>query len=551
MTTIQVTLPDSAFTALRRAPHEFAAELRVAGAMHWYQQGQISMERAAEIAVGARANQEALAAARLWLELSPASSEALQATAVLMVGAGRYDEATELFAQQLKAAADPVDALRQSQRVLMRAPDRDAALELLTRIAAPFRDDPKTAADVLLILAAGAHAAGQWQRALDHAQAAAALRPDDERATLAAAQLLARPGGKDDAAGRAQAADLLEQFVRRNPGAIEARMSHARLLVADGRYAQARAQFAQVIALDDRNLDALYALGVLSLDAPGLRAKAREHFTRFLQLVEQAAPGPFARDPDPARINLARIAEEERKYAEALALLDRIEGGEHYLAARQRRALLLGKLKRFDEGRRLLVETVTDSSAERRQLLQTEAHLLRDAGRYREALGLLEGGLRQAPEDTGLLYDAALAAERLDRYELMETYLRRAMQLRPDEAHAFNALGYSLADRNLRLQEAHALIARALELAPDDAYILDSMGWVHFRMGDLAKARSYLDRAWSLRPHAEIGAHLGETLWALGEREAAHAIWREAKRLDPDNETLQSTLRRLKVRLAP
>lgn len=506
--------------------------------------------RATEIAVGARATAEAMTAATLWRELAPTSSEALQTTAVLLVSAARYDEATALFQQQIRQAADPLEELQRTQRILARAPDRAAALDLLTRVATPYRDDPKIGADVRLVLAGGAHAAGQSQRAVAEARAALAQRPDFERAALIAAQLMARPDGNDDPKGRAQATELLAGFVERNPKAQDARLTYARLLVADGKYEAARGQFAQTLAQDEANLDALYALGVLSLDRPALRADARRFFERYVKLVEDApATAAAPRDPDPAFLNLARLAEEERKYAEALGWLDRIDGGEQYLAARQRKALVLGKMKRVDDGRRLLADTPTDSDAERQQLLLTEGQLLREAGRHKEALGLLEGALKTSPDDTALLYDAALIAEKLDRTELMETYLRRAMKLKPDEAHAFNALGYSLADRNQRLQEAYELIAHALKLSPDDAFIQDSMGWVYFRMGNLAKAREYLEKAWTARPHAEVGAHYGEALWVLGERDKARATWREAQAIEPDNETLQSTLKRLQVRL--
>jgi len=131
----------------------------------------------------------------------------------------------------------------------------------------------------------------------------------------------------------------------------------------------------------------------------------------------------------------------------------------------------------------------------------------------------------------------------------METHLRRMMQLKPDDAHAFNALGYTFADRSTRLQEAQELLAQALKLSPNDAYIQDSMGWAYYRLGDLPKAREYLERAWQSRPEAEVGAHLGEVLWQMGERDAARRIWRESTATEPDNESLRATLVRLKVRL--
>ena len=502
--------------------------------------------RATEVALGARASNEAIAAARLWRELAPTSTEALQTHAVLLIAAGRNDEAATVFEQQIKASATPLAELQQTQRILARAPDRQAALVLLTRLAAPYRDDPVIGPDVMLATAAGAHAAGQSERAIAEARAALKARPGFERAALIAAQLIAAGG---NAAGRAEALDLLAGFLRDHPQARDARLAYARLLLADNKGEQARQQFATVIEQDPDNLDALFAAGVLSMDHPARRADARRHLERYAALAEATEGKPDARDPDAAYLNLARLAEDERKYDEALRWLDRVDSPDQLLMARQRKALVLGKLKRVDEGRRLLSEISAGSNAEREQLLQTEAQLLREAGRNKEALALLQEALMNTPDSSALLYDAALIAEKLKQFDLMEGYLRRTIQLKPDEPHAYNALGYSLAERNVRLKEAETLIAQALKLAPEDAYILDSMGWVHFRMGNLAKARSYLERAWALRPHAEVGAHLGETLWLLGERDNARRIWRESQAVEPDNEALVSTLKRLKVRL--
>jgi tetratricopeptide (TPR) repeat protein len=502
--------------------------------------------RATEIALGARASNEAIGAARLWRELAPASTEALQTHAVLLIAAGRNDEAATVFEQQIKASATPLAELQQAQRILARAPDRQAALALLTRLTAPYRADPAIGADVMLVTAAGAHAAGQSDRAIAESRAALKARPDFERAALITAQLLA--SGRNSA-GRAEALDLLAGFVREYPKASEARLAYARLLLSNNQGDQARQQFAAVLAQDPDNLDALFAAGVLSLDHPATRAEARRHLERYAALAEATEGKPDARDPDAAYLNLARLAEEERKYDEALRWLDRIDSPDQVLMARMRKALVLGKLKRVEDGRRLLAEASPANDAEREQLLQTEAQLLREAGRNKEALALLQEALMNTPDSSALLYDAALIAEKLKQYDLMEGYLRRTIQLKPDEPHAYNALGYSLAERNVRLKEAETLIAQALKLAPEDAYILDSMGWVQFRLGNLARARAYLERAWALRPHAEVGAHLGETLWLLGERDTARRIWRESQAVEPDNEALVSTLRRLKVRL--
>ncbi len=503
--------------------------------------------RATEIAVGGRAAPQALEAAQLWRELDPASAEAARAVTALLVANGKYDEAATAFAAQMQAAPDPAAELARIQRSLVRAPDRTAGFALLEKLAQPYRDDPKIGADVRLVLAGGAHAAGLAPRAIELAQSALALRPDFERAALTAAQLMARPEGKDDAAGRARALRLLQDFLARNPQAVDARMGYARMLVADAKYEEARAQFAQVVGADERNLDALYALAVLSLETPALRADARRLFERYLKLIEDS-PG-VERDPAPAYLNLARIAEEEKRYPEALQWLDRIAGGEQYVNARVRRALVLGKMSRVEEGRKVLAETPVASAEERTRIVLAEGQLLREAKRYRDAFDVLAQGLARAPDDTSLLYDAAMAAERLDKLDVMEDYLRRLIKLRPDYAHAYNALGYTFADRNIRLQEARELIEKALELEPEDGYILDSMGWLYFRLGDLARAREYLERAYRLKPEAEIAAHLGEVMWMQGERDAARRLWREYSKKEPDNETLKATLVRLKVRL--
>jgi tetratricopeptide (TPR) repeat protein len=505
--------------------------------------------RATEIAFGSRAGAQALEAAQLWRELAPRSTEAAQMLAAMQIANGRYQDAAPLLTEQLSKADNPIEELARIQRALARGPDRAAGFLLLESLAAPYRDDPTRGAEVRLILAGGAHAAGLAQRAVQEARAALSLQPESERAALLAAQLLARPDGKDSSEGRTQALELLQAFLRRRPDSSEVRLAYARLLIADNKYPAAREQFADLLQRDAANLDALYAMGVLTLDDKPPRTAARGYFERYLKLLETS---PGSRDPDPAYMNLARIAEDERMYDEALKWLERIDDGEQYVPARLRQALVLGKLKRVEEARKLLAETAAQpsrSDEEKTQVVVAEGQLLREARRYRESFEVLSAALTRTPDNTSLLYDTAMAAEKLDRIDVMEMHLRRMMQLKPDDAHAFNALGYTFADRNTRLQEAQDLVAQALKLSPNDAYIQDSMGWVYYRLGNLPKAREYLERAWQSRPEAEVGAHLGEVLWQMGERDAARRIWRESTAAEPDNESLRATLVRLKVSL--
>jgi tetratricopeptide (TPR) repeat protein len=263
-----------------------------------------------------------------------------------------------------------------------------------------------------------------------------------------------------------------------------------------------------------------------------------------------APPGLGQRDPTPAWLNLARIAEDDKQYDKALGWLQKAEGaGTDTFNARVRRAIVLGKMKRVDEGRTVLTTSTATSDDENSQLVLAEGQLLRDAGRYRESFDLLDRAAGERPKDAAVLYDTAMAAEKVDRLDAMERNLRQVIALRPEYAHAYNALGYTLADRNVRLEEARTLIEKARALAPDDAFILDSEGWLYFRLGQLPKARELLDRAWRMKPEADVAAHLGEVLWMLGERDAARKVWRDGREKDPANEGLQATLKRLKVRL--
>jgi tetratricopeptide (TPR) repeat protein len=324
-------------------------------------------------------------------------------------------------------------------------------------------------------------------------------------------------------------------------------MTYGRLLIADNQLLPARAQFDEVIKRTPQSLDALYALGVLSMDRTQTRPEARNYFERYLQALESQPDNQ--RSPDPAYLNLARLSEEDKRYDDAMKWLDRVDDGPQFLNARIRKALLLGKMKRVDDGRRLLAETTPENPEERSQIIVAGGQLLREAKRYKESFDFLSAALARVPEDPGLLYDTAMAAEKVDRIDVMETHLRKLITIRPDDAQAYNALGYTFAERNQRLGEAKELIARALKISPEDAYILDSMGWVHFRLGEMPEARSQLERAFELRPEAEVAAHLGEVLWAMGERERAREVWRVGIKQDEANDTLRETLRRLKVKL--
>jgi tetratricopeptide (TPR) repeat protein len=493
--------------------------------------------RSAEIALAAKQGNEALAAIRLWRELAPDSDEAVQYFLGFSVLGDDLTESEQVFAQRLNGAPPQARGLVmfQMQQYLLRARDKAAAFALMERVLAPYAGMMESH----LVLAQGAFAAENRERALVEAKRALELKPDSELAALTMAQVL----GDADAAGQ-----LFAGFLKKNPDAREVRSAYARLLVELKRYDQARAQFQAMLKAQPDNPSTLYALGIMSLqanDAPGAEAYLRQ-FVDALTKSDEAD-----RDPSKGLMLLSQIAEERGDFDAAIAWLEQVSTEEPrlYMTSRLKRAHLTAKKGDLARARTMLHEIAAVDPAEQAEVLQTEGQLLRDAGQGEQAYRLLADAVQRFPDSPDLLYDFALAAEKLDKPEEMETALRKVMASVPDNHHAYNALGYSLAERNVRLDEAFALIDKALGMAPNDPYIMDSMGWVQFRMGRLKDAEATLRQAYALRSDAEIAVHLGEVLWQAGQRDEAQKLWREARAKDPKNDALRDTLARLNTSL--
>jgi Flp pilus assembly protein TadD len=363
---------------------------------------------------------------------------------------------------------------------------------------------------------------------LTEARSAIALRPDWEAAALYEAQLLQRrsPG---------EAAKRLAAFLQKYPDSRDVRLGYARILVLDKRLPEARAEFEAIAKRFPKDTDAVYAIGLLAFQVKEY-AVAEASMKRLLELGY--------RDANSVRYTLGQIAEEQKDWPRAIEWYKAIQRGEQLLPARMRTASAIAKQGKLDEARAYLRAVNVQDEPQRVQLLVAESQLLREANLHREAFDFLGQALAKAPDQPELLYDHALTAEKLDRFDILESNLKRLIQLKPDHAHAYNALGYSYAERNVRLPEAKQLIEKALEFAPADFFIIDSLGWVLYRMGDLKGAARELRRAWEGRPDGEIGAHLGEVLWMIGERDEARRIWQESLKASPENDTLQKTLKR-------
>ncbi len=315
------------------------------------------------------------------------------------------------------------------------------------------------------------------------------------------------------------------------------------MLAKEGRKSDAKDQFELALKQEPDSPAILFSLGQLAYQTDQ-KELAVDYLDRYVAL-----PDTVQRDNNPAYLFLGQITEELKRYEDAIAYYEKVGQGQQYLDARIRRAISMGHAGQVEKGREVLRTTSVGSARERARLTSAEAEILRVAEMDQEAFDLLSAAVEKEPENPDLLYDHAMAAERVDKIDVLEKSLRKVIELNPESAHAYNALGYTLADRNLRLKEARELIEKSLALAPDDAHILDSMGWVLYRQGDLEGAEKYLRKAYAAAPEAEVSAHLGEVLHVAGKREEARKFWAKAQELDPDNKILKSTLARLNISL--
>lgn len=488
-------------------------------------------QRATEIALYARELDAATSAARIWLDSAPQSDEARRMLASILATRGGQLNEVQIELARILATSEG-KRLEQNllglNRALAPLPDKSLAHEVIVRLTEPYDEHPAAWLARAQATAADSDPIG----ALLAVDQAIVHRPGWEPAIVFKAQLLAQTEQLE------AALDLLSAHLKEHPEHQAARLTHARALVTAGDLSSALVEFRELLKLHPDDADLMYAVALISSEM-GDYDLAAVQFERALEVGHPEA--------DAITFNLGRIYEQRGENGEALDWYYRVGEGPHHVDARIRIAHVLASTGALSAARAHLRETANNAdAADIRRLVLAEALLLREEGMEDEALERVENVLAQNPEDPDLLYEAAMLAEQLERLDWMEQRLRQLIELEPDHAHAYNALGYALADRGVRLDEAEELIAYALELAPQDPFILDSMGWVRFRRNDPEGALPHLEQAYDQRQDAEIAAHLGEVLWALNRHDDANQIWNEALQNAPDNSTLGETVKRLR-----
>ena len=502
-------------------------------------------ERAIEMALTARDANAAMGAAKAWQQAQPQSPDPDRHLLQLAIGLNRLPDSLAVLQRMLARvpAAEKSAAITGLTRFYTRATEKTAAADLVEKALAPELANRATGPAAWAAIGNLRLLANNKAAALAAARKGAALNPASDDVAMLAITLLDPP-----AEGMAE---LLQTYFA-GPATLQVRMGYVRKLIDLQRYDQALEQVQRLTRDKPDFPDAWLVQGSIEFQNQALESAARSLWV-YVALVAPAVAAPLneelaltPRGLVQAYLLLSQIAEKQRDFAQAQSVLERIRSPQDAARVQLRRAMITALAGSLDDALALLDKLPDSDPDEARIKLNAQLQLLREHQREQQAYELLAQERKRNPQDVDLMYEQALSAEKLGRLDEMESLLRAAIKQQPDYHAAYNALGYSLAERNIRLPEARALVSKALEFAPNDPFILDSLAWVEFRSGNLALALRILQEAYRARPDAEIAAHLGEVLWAMNQRDEASAAWRKGLDLNANNETLKSTILRLR-----
>lgn len=500
--------------------------------------------RAVQIALQARSGESALLAARAWAQAMPASKEANRFVLQVLLALNRITDTLEPLKRDI--ALTPVKERRDEIWALPgmfeRVSSRTLAASIVKKALAGFLQDPAFGPTAWAVVGRMVLSTGDKPSALSAATSGLGMDSRAEHPALLALSMMSPE--------LTQAEDLVHKHL---PHARpEFRMAYVKALLNAKRELDAKAQLESIRVQHPDYPDTWLINGALALQEGHLE-EAQAQLQRYLNLTDASAasgsPPEFRRGRTQAFLSLAQIAQQGKNFKQADAWLQRVNDPEDVMRAQIQRAVLMAQQGQLEEALALIHDHPARSAEEARLKQSAEAQLLKEHKQFARARNLLQSSLAQNPDDLDLAYDLAMLHEKLGELDDMERLLRDLMVAKPEDPHAYNALGFSLAERGLRLPEARALITKALTLSANDPFIIDSLAWVEFRSGNLGVALELLQGAFKDKPDAEIAAHLGEVLWALKRQPEAQQIWREGLKINPGNETLVNTLKRLQVSL--
>jgi len=481
--------------------------------------------RAAQLALQSGQMDKAIEALKVWREVEPASPLAMRMYASALLRSGKLAEARQELVGVLKAEQDNAGHIfYQVYQMLAPYPDKEAALGMMLELAQPY---PRVA-EAHWAVAQLAQASGDEKLALDEARLARDLRPEWDMAASLEAYLLQKNAPQ-------QGIEVLSRYLSSYPDAHEIRLQYARALLEQKQYKQARDEFQRLADENPENPETAFAIALISLQMKDFKG-AEDHLKQALDKGKK--------DQDTVRYYLGQLGEAKKSDDEALEHYRQVKGGEYLFAAQIRIAYLLSKRGQLAEALQQLHQLQAADNQQRVQLISVEAQFLREANRLPEAYQVLQNGLVKLPNHPDLLYGAAMLADKLGKPDVFEQLMRKLIQIQPDHAHAYNALGYGLLERNERIPEAMQLVEKALQLSPDDTAIMDSVGWGYYRSGKMDESVKMLRRAFAGNPDPEIAAHLGEVLWVRGDKAEARKIWLDGLKDYPDSAELQAVIKK-------
>jgi tetratricopeptide (TPR) repeat protein len=494
-------------------------------------------ERAVDIALKSRAGDAALQAASAWRQAAPESIGANRKLLQIQVALQRIQDAQPVLRQVVTLTPEVErDALILGMpRLLARSNDKALAAKVLQNALTPWLTEPRSGVAAWVAIGQMQLLAGSPSAALKAAQQGHALSQPRTEPVWLGLELAAQ---SDDALNWLQG--VMPQVS--DPDLL---LSWSKLLIQKGKLDVAEQSLLDRTLTSPTDATPWLLLGAVRLELKNT-AGASEAWQRYLK--ETQGQPKLARQRDQALLGLAQISLDAKQDRLAIQWLQQVSEADHLLRARLMQATVLGRQGEIEKGRALI--TGMRASTQKQELTRTmaEVQYLRQFKQWQAAYDVLSEAAEHFDDDEEVAYELALASEKLGKLKEMESILQGLIEQNPKFYQAYNALGFSWADRSVRLDEAKTLITQALQMAPEDAYITDSLGWVEFRLGHLNEARAILQNAYDSAHDVEIAAHLGEVLWAMNQREEALAIWRQALQQNNENETLVDTLRRLGVK---
>jgi len=482
-------------------------------------------ERATRLTGFTRNGTIALEASKVWNELNKDSIEAQQALSEILIANNKLSEAKPILQKLLLKEKTRTSGFLYLNTLLSHASDKKAVLILVTDLAQPY---PKLAEAHFAV----AHAAwvSKDQKVYEKELTAIyQMKPDWEMPVLFKGQILAKESPE-------KALNFYNDFLNKYPKSNDVRLEYAKLLTNGRKFNEAKNEFIKLVSASNSSAEITLAVGLLSIELEDYDLAEKY----FLQSLKKNP-----KDKDQIFIYLAKIADKKNQGDAAITWLNKVGDGNHFIESKLIAAEIIAKKESIDKALLFLNTIKSDSQDEKLSIIQLKTSLLTRSNRHQEAFQLMQNEASNFPQSPEFKFDYALLADKLNKYDLMEKLLREAIKIRPDYAVAYNALGYSFADRNINLEDAKKYIELALSISPNNHYILDSMGWLYFRLGKLDSALSFIQKAYDVQSDPEIAAHLGEILWAQGKKKEANDLLELSLQSSPDNEVLKEAFKRL------